>query len=62
MEAPYTMKTLMENWKSFLLENKKKQIQDLKYVDLKHNKHNKRLAQQTKVIADQLSTSIAGEN
>ena len=49
------MKAIMESWNKFLIENKRQEIRDLKYGELKHNKHKKRLAQQTKVIDVELS-------
>ena len=49
------MKLIMENWKSFLLENKKQEIRDLRYGQIKSNKYKKRLSQETKIIDVELS-------
>ena len=45
----------MENWKSFIVENKKQEIIDLKYGELKRKNHRKRLAEEPKVIDIKLS-------
>ena len=49
------MKLIMENWKSFIVENKKQEIIDLKYGELKRKNHRKRLAEEPKVIDIKLS-------
>lgn len=49
------MKLIMENWKKFLSENKKQEIKDLRYGDLKNKKHKKKIAQEPKIIDIRLS-------
>mgnify|MGYP001369715574 CR=1 FL=1 len=55
LEGSEKMKLIMENWKSFLLENKKQEIRDLRYGEIKSNKYKKRLSQETKIIDVELS-------
>ena len=45
----------MENWNSFLTENKKQEIADLKFGELKNKKHKKRIAEEPKIIDIPLS-------
>ena len=49
------MKLIMENWKRFLSENKKEDIRNLKYGELKKRKHKRELSQELKVIDIKLS-------
>tara|TARA_R110002012_G_scaffold310431_1_gene518669 strand:- start:28 stop:711 length:684 start_codon:yes stop_codon:yes gene_type:complete len=49
------MKLVMENWNSFLKENKKQEIIDLKFGEITSKKHKKRLAEQPEIIDIKLS-------
>jgi len=49
------MKLIMENWSSFLTENKKQEIADLKFGELTNNKHKKKLAEEPEVIDIRMS-------
>ena len=49
------MKLIMENWKRFLSENKKEDIRNLKYGELKKRSHTSALSKELKVIDIKLS-------
>ena len=49
------MKLIMENWKRFLSENKKEDIRNLKYGELKKRKYKSALSKELKVIDIKLS-------
>ena len=49
------MKQIMKNWNSFLSENKKQEIIDLKFGELTSKKHKKRLAEEPEIIDIRLS-------
>ena len=49
------MKLILEKWKSFLAENKKKEIADLKFGALESEKHKKKISKEPKVIDIKLS-------
>lgn len=49
------MKLIMENWNSYLSENKKQEIIDLKFGELTSKKHKKRLAEEPEIIDIRLS-------
>jgi len=49
------MKLIIENWRKFLSENKKEDIKNLKYGEIKKRKHKKDLSKELKVIDIKLS-------
>ena len=49
------MKLIMENWNNFLSENKKKDIKNLKFGEIKDRSFKKQLSQSPKVIDIRLS-------